>query len=101
MPIGLSDVEYPALSRQLAHRGELGCQPYAPAMLYPQTELLELISLRDWVNTRTMVQLEKLEKFSDLIKTLTCNLPACSIVLQPSMLQATAKISTSYSVCLN
>jgi hypothetical protein len=35
-PIGLGDVEAPTFSRQSAHRWRWGCQPYAPAALYPQ-----------------------------------------------------------------
>jgi hypothetical protein len=33
--IGLWDVEAPTFSRQSAHRWRWGCQPYAPAALYP------------------------------------------------------------------
>jgi hypothetical protein len=35
-PIGLWDVEAPTFSRQSAHRWQWGCQPYAPAALYPR-----------------------------------------------------------------
>jgi hypothetical protein len=35
-PIRLSDVEDPTFSRQWAHRWRWGCQPYAPAALYPR-----------------------------------------------------------------
>jgi hypothetical protein len=35
-PIRLWDVEAPTFSRQSAHRWRWGCQPYAPAALYPQ-----------------------------------------------------------------
>jgi hypothetical protein len=37
-PIGLWDVEAPTFSRQLAHIWLYGCQPYAPAALYPQED---------------------------------------------------------------
>jgi hypothetical protein len=48
-PIGLWEVEAPTFSRQLAHRRRWGCQPYAPATLYPPGRFLVLISVRDWV----------------------------------------------------
>jgi hypothetical protein len=32
--IGLSDIDDPTLPRQSAHRWRLGCQPYAPVVLY-------------------------------------------------------------------
>jgi hypothetical protein len=37
--IGLWDVEAPILSIQSAHRWRWGCQPYAPAALYPHEDL--------------------------------------------------------------
>jgi hypothetical protein len=37
-PIGLWDVEAPTFSRQSAHRWRWGCQPHAPAALYPQED---------------------------------------------------------------
>jgi hypothetical protein len=50
-PIGLWHVEAPTLSRQSAHRWRWGCQPHAPAALYPQEDssysfLLEAESTR-------------------------------------------------------
>jgi hypothetical protein len=38
-PIGLWDVETPTYSRQSAHRWRWGCQPYAPAALYPTRKI--------------------------------------------------------------
>jgi hypothetical protein len=37
-PIELWEVEAPTFSRQSAHRWRWGCQPYAPAALYPQKD---------------------------------------------------------------
>jgi hypothetical protein len=34
-PLGLREVEAPTLLRQKANRWRQGCQPYAPAALYP------------------------------------------------------------------
>jgi hypothetical protein len=38
-PNGFQDVEDFILSRQWAYRWRLGCQPYAPAALYPRNIL--------------------------------------------------------------
>jgi hypothetical protein len=38
-PIGLREVEAPTLLKQTANRWRQGCQPYAPAALYPQTDI--------------------------------------------------------------
>jgi hypothetical protein len=76
-PIGLWDVEGPTLSRQSAHRWRWGCQPYAPATLYPPGRFLILISVRGWVDPNWKIH---------LIGTRTRDLPGCSIMPQPTTL---------------
>jgi hypothetical protein len=76
-------------SRKWAHRWRWGCQPYAPATLYPPGRFRVLISVSGWVQPRATVQLEglsKLKKKIHLIGTRTRDLPDCSIVPQPTTL---------------
>jgi hypothetical protein len=44
-PIGLREVEAPTLLRQTANRWRQGCQPCAPAALYPQVYFLRFLVL--------------------------------------------------------
>jgi hypothetical protein len=86
-PIGFWDVEAPTFSRHLVHRWRWGCQPYAPAALYPQENswysfLLEVESTQGHAAGKFV----SIEEPSGLIGNRTHGPPACSIVLQPTTL---------------
>jgi hypothetical protein len=109
--IGLWDVEAPTFSRQSAHRWRWGCRPYAPAALCPTPpgRFLVPISVRGWDDPRVIVLLEglgQLKKSSDLIGNRTRDLPACSMVPQPTTLPRTpqdipSRINSVHSITLN
>jgi hypothetical protein len=87
--IGFWDVEAPTFSRQSAHRWRWGCQPYAPTTLYLQEDswysfllVAELIP-----GPYAAGRIRSIEKKSNnLIGNRTRDLPACSIVPQPTTL---------------
>jgi hypothetical protein len=91
--IWLWDVEAPTFSRQSAHRWRWGCQPYASAALY--SFLLEAESTQ---GHSVAGRIRSIEKSSDLIGIRIRDLPACSIVLQPTMLPH-APNSSEYLYC--
>jgi hypothetical protein len=88
----LREVKAPTLLRRTTNRWQQGCQPYAPAAVYPPPSVcflrfLVLISVRGCVEPSATVRPEKLgtrilEKIH-LIGKLSRDLPVCSIMPQP------------------
>jgi hypothetical protein len=84
-PTELRDVEAPTFSRQSAQRWRWGCQPYAPAVLYPQAD--SWYSFLLWAESTPGPQcgwkVRSIEKSNIPIGNRTRDLPTCSIVPQP------------------
>jgi hypothetical protein len=88
-PIWLWDVEATTFSKQSACRWWWSLTYTKARLPLPLGRFLVFISARGWVGLRAilrMVTLGKFKKFNDLIGILTCDLPACSIVSQPTTL---------------
>jgi hypothetical protein len=84
--MGLWDVEVPTFSGQSAHRWRWGCQPYAPAgRPLPTGRFLVLISVTSWIDRRGHNAAEELGQLKNPT-TSSGDLPACSIVPQPTTL---------------
>jgi hypothetical protein len=60
-PIGLWDGEAPTFSRQSDHRWRWGCQPYAPAALYPQEDFWYSFPLEAILGLGALGQLKKFQ----------------------------------------
>jgi hypothetical protein len=84
-------VEYHC-SRQLDHRWRWGCQPHTLAARYPQEDSWYSFLLEAELTQGHSVagRIRSIEKSNDIANR-TRDLPACSIVPQPTMLQHTPR----------
>jgi hypothetical protein len=91
------------LSRQSAHRWRWGCQPNVPAAFYPPGRFLVLISVKKLSRPQghsAAGRIRSIEKIH-LIGTRIRDLPACSIVPQPTTLPSEIKNwYDKFNICL-
>jgi hypothetical protein len=76
----LWDVEAPTFSRQSAHRWQWGCQPYAPAALYPDEDFWHAFLLRGWVDSKAIVLLKGLGQLENPVTSLGTEPPPSRLV---------------------
>jgi len=85
------------ISRQSAHEGGNVVSPtHRPTL--PQEIFLVLISVRGWVNPRTIVRPEgfmSMKNCNDIIGNRTRDLPTCSAVPQPTAPPRSARLSST------
>jgi len=67
----------------LAHEGDKVVSPMHRHIIYPQEIFLVLISVRGWVDPRSIVWLEELCQWNDIIGDRTRNLPTDSTMACP------------------
>jgi hypothetical protein len=83
-PYGCETSRLQIFSRQSAHRWRWGCQPYAPATLYPQEDSWYslLLQAESTEGPSAAGGIRSVEKCDDLIGNQTLDLRACSVVVR-------------------
>jgi hypothetical protein len=102
-PIYLWNIEPPTFPRKSAHRWWWGFWALRVFRPLPPGRFIVLISVRGWVDLRVIVRLEGLGKLRKvhLIRIRSHELPACSIVLQPTTLPRAPFLSDIFQYCQN